>query len=397
MDVEVVGLHEPCSHEDGQVVLAESGELLLSDLVAGDRPHSQFAQERDLLVERGHREAIPWDARVGGSAQLRKPLIYCHVEPAEGEIVGDREPGGTAPHDRYRVPLPHVARLRVDDRVQVVEPLRREPLEPADRDRLTLQAHAAHALALARADHAAHLGHGVVVVYDAHRTRIVPVPDGRNVVGYVHVRRAGGHADATLDAARGLPARLILRVSKDDLGPARDALLRGQHRHRHALGIEDGELIAVLPPALLARAPRLAVDARSEAEDVGVVVDPHVLVRHAERARRTHVDAQGTPAAAAVVDTRPEAGVSRLDRVDLHQVDGLVLADARARAAADALVRIVHVPPAVAGRAGPHRPGLRDGVWLGEGPHPGGEGGYDVLEAHPPTFLSREGRSGARP
>ncbi|MEI2768884.1 MAG: hypothetical protein V9E86_10480 [Nitrosomonas sp.] len=148
--------------------------------------------------------------------------------------------------------------------------------------------------------------------------------------------------------------------------------------------------------AKLGVVPVLLVDARGEAEQIGIVFHPGVGVGHGQRLGHADIDAQRAPAAAAVVDARAQAGIAVFGRnaVHRHHVDGAVLADGFAGAAADALFHIVLVEAAIARRGGAiQRIGNADRV--AEQVLPGGEGGQDVTDAHGWLALSLDlGRIG---
>ncbi len=145
-----------------------------------------------------------------------------------------------------------------------------------------------------------------------------------------------------------------------------------------------GELVAIGAVITQFRViPVFFVDARRETEGVGIAFHPGVGIGHGQRAGHADIDAQRAPAAAAIVDARPQARVAlfRRDAGDGEHVDGAVLADCLAGAAADALRVVVLVEAAIA-RCRRTVKRIADRHRVAEEVLPCGEGGKEVTDAH---------------
>jgi len=89
-------------------------------------------------------------------------------------------------------------------------------LEPADGDRVAFVTRGAGGFAFVRAHPAADAGKRVCFVEQGDAACVVAIAYGLDVVGNRHVRRAGGDAQATGNAAVGLEFRLVDAIAIDD-------------------------------------------------------------------------------------------------------------------------------------------------------------------------------------
>ncbi len=228
-----------------------------------------------------------------------------------------------------------------------------ETFQPADGDRFSLDTDRAHRLAAARADASAGGGEGVGTVHQLQSLLVVAVAYAANVIRHVHVRRAGGDADAALDAAIGFQPRLFLAVARDHFIKRLHALVRCQHVHLDALRrVQVVTFRATVTQRILL--PGGVFNTGSEVILGRVAGDPGVLVAHAQRTGGAHIHAQGAPAAAAVVEPRaqPAVAVAALECLDPDHVDGIVLADRVAGATTDTLLADIDMKTAIGGRTG---------------------------------------------
>ncbi len=236
----------------------------------------------------------------------------------------------------------------------VIDGVHRIALEPANGDGLAAVAHRAGGLAAMGADAPAGVREGVGAIDLADGFFHVVLPDGADVLGRVHLRRAGVVTHAALHAARCLDDGLVLVVASDDLVEVVDA--RGGLRLGHVGALQRDQIALVgLGPALVVGDAVDAVAVRQHEVAVQVRIDAgmHVLARQRDGAGGAEVDAQGAPAAAAVVDGGPEVAHA-LGRVlrqagDLDHGDGGVVADLLAGAAADTGLPVVEVEAAIVG------------------------------------------------
>ena len=135
----------------------------------------------------------------------------------------------------------------------------------------------------------------------------IVLPDRADVLGCVHVRRAGLVAHAALHATRCLDDRLLLVVAVHDLAEVINALFGLQFPHRLATRIDQVVFRGLVPAfaeVLVVHAP--GVWQYEVAGEFIVGTGVHVFARQADRAGRTQVHTQCTPAATAVVDRRPQ-------------------------------------------------------------------------------------------
>ena len=343
------------------------GEIPAHPGVAADL-HAQGGDHLDLPVQHILRQAVVGDAVAHHAAGLLQGLEHHHLVAQLHQVVGGGEPR-RAGADDGRLPARGLFRLALGGDLPdalVGHPIHGIALEPADGDGLSAPPDGTGGFATMGADPPADMGEGVGAVHLPHRLLQVVLPDGADVLGGVHVGGTGVVAHAALDAARGLDDGRLAVVALDDLPEIVDPFLRRQFRHGLAFqvqqvgigGLGPAQSVILAMHADLARQHEIAVDLLLGA---GV----NILARKVDGTGGADVHAQSAPAAAAVVDGRPQIPHPRLGVVgqtgNAHHGDGCVVAHLLTAGATDALVPGVEVETPVArrGDAGIQRLGDR--------------------------------------
>ena len=193
--------------------------------------------------------------------------------------------------------------------------------------------------------------------------------------------RTGGDAEAAFNAPVGFDEGFGAGVALADFLEIADPGLGFEHAHRLAKHTGQVAFVVLAGVALFLIVPGFPVDAGSETEGIRVGIGPGIFVRHGQRASHAHIDTERAPAATAIIDHGPQTGISGLGIGNRHHVDGGVLADFLAGAAADALGKIVLVETAITvGRLASDR--VLEGDRRLEEVFPRGIGGEDVAQGH---------------
>ncbi len=233
------------------------------------------------------------------------------------------------------------------------EGIHRIAFQPADRDGLAALADGAGRLAAMGTDATTGVRKGIGVVDLPHRLLEVVLPDRPDVLGRIHLRRAGIVAHAALHAARRLDNRLLFVVAMDDLVEVFDARRRCPFAHRLTVWVDQVVLRRLVPAfakELLVHS--LWVGQHEVAGELLIGTGVDILARQADRAGRAQIHAQRAPAAAAIVDRRAQIAhpVQWIlgQRRHLHHADRRIVADLLTGRAADTRVPVVEVKTAIA-------------------------------------------------